>query len=107
MDGDGGFFMTTQEKRAFYRTVRQEIQTTGGKINDVCKNYGLSPRAYSQWARRERIKEEKEQVITLKPDGRPFGYPKTVAVVIGSARFEFQYSDQSDLMEIVRIFRNV
>ena len=27
MDGDGRFFMTTQEKQALYRTVRQEIQT--------------------------------------------------------------------------------
>ena len=29
MDGDGGFFMTTQEKQALYRAVRQEILTCG------------------------------------------------------------------------------
>lgn len=99
--------MITQEKQTRYLTARQEIQSTGSRIKDVCEKYGLGPRAYTQWAHRQRIKEEKEQVITLRPEEENPEHPKTVAVILGTVRFEFQYSDRSELMEIVRFFRNV
>ncbi len=45
--------MTTQEKQALYRAVRQEIHATGNKASDVYKKYSLSPKAYTQWAYRQ------------------------------------------------------
>lgn len=99
--------MITQEKQTLYLAARQEIQSTGNKIKDVCEKYGLGPRAYAQWAHRQRLREEKEQVITLRPEEESSGHPKTVAIILGSVRFELQYSDRSELMEIVRFFRNV
>lgn len=100
------FFMKiTNEKEMLYKSIQEKIQTNHLSIRKACLMHGMNDTsAYRHWVKKQEVKE-RIQVITLKAE--PEIVKRKIHTNLGEVSFDLEYSDQDELVSILRAFKNV
>lgn len=103
----GYFFMKiTNEKEMLYKSIQEKIQTNHLSIRKACLMHGMNDSsAYRHWVKKQEEAKEGVQVITLK--AKPEIVKRKIHTNLGGVSFDLEYSDQDELVSILRAFKNV
>ena len=95
----------TNEKEILYKSIQEKIQTNHLSIRKACLMHGMNDTsAYRRWVKKQEVKE-RIQVITLKAE--PEIVKRKIHTNLGEVSFDLEYSDQDELVSILRAFKNV
>ena len=95
----------TNEKEMLYKSIQEKIQTNHLSIRKACLMHGMNDTsAYRHWVKKQEVKE-RIQVITLKAE--PEIVKRKIHTNLGEVSFDLEYSDQDELVSILRAFKNV
>lgn len=96
----------SEEKERLYKTIQEEIATTNSSIRRVCMLHGMNDsKAYRRWLSKQKETED-AKVITLKPKNEVYE-KKNIHTKLGEVSFDIEYSNQDELVSILRAFKNV
>ena len=99
------FMKITNEKEMLYKSIQEKIQTNHLSIRKACLMHGMNDTsAYRHWVKKQEVKE-RIQVITLKAE--PEIVKRKIHTNLGGVSFDLEYSDQDELVSILRAFKNV
>lgn len=94
------------EKEMLYKSIQEEIQTNHLSIRKACLTHGMNDTsAYRHWVKRQEEAKEGIQVITLKAE--PEIIKRKIHTKLAGVSFDLEYSDQDELVAILRAFKNV
>lgn len=95
------FFMKiTNEKEMLYKSIQEKIQTNHLSIRKACLMHGMNDTsAYRHWVKKQEVKETLKAELEI--------VKRKIHTNLGGVSFVLEYSDQDELVSILRAFKNV